>query len=72
MRATIAARLQQAKQQIPHFYTTVDVDVEEISQLRVRLNQQLESEKVRLSLGDFVAKAVADGAGPSSGAQQHV
>lgn len=59
MRATIATRLQQAKQQIPHFYTTIDVDVEEISNLRVRLNQQLESEKIRLSIGDFVAKAVA-------------
>ncbi len=59
MRATIATRLQQAKQQIPHFYTTMDVDVEEISNLRGRLNQQLESEKIRLSLGDFIAKAVA-------------
>ncbi len=59
MRATIATRLQQAKQQIPHFYTTMDVDVEEVSNLRVRLNQQLESEKIRLSIGDFVAKAVA-------------
>ncbi len=59
MRATIAARLQLSKRQIPHFYTTVDVDVEAISQLRTRLNQQLEVERVRLSLGDFVAKALA-------------
>jgi pyruvate dehydrogenase E2 component (dihydrolipoamide acetyltransferase) len=59
MRATIAQRLQQSKQQIPHFYTTVDADVELVAQMRQRLNKQLEAEEVRLSLGDFVAKAIA-------------
>ena len=59
MRATIAQRLQQSKQQIPHFYTTVEADVELIAQMRARLNKQLEAEGVKLSLGDFVAKAVA-------------
>jgi pyruvate dehydrogenase E2 component (dihydrolipoamide acetyltransferase) len=59
MRQTIAARLQQSKQQIPHFYETVDVDVEALSELRERVNKQLEKEKVRLSIGDFIAKAVA-------------
>jgi pyruvate dehydrogenase E2 component (dihydrolipoamide acetyltransferase) len=59
MRATIAQRLQQSKQQVPHFYETVDIDVEELSKLRERLNKQLEKEEVRLSLGDFFAKAVA-------------
>jgi pyruvate dehydrogenase E2 component (dihydrolipoamide acetyltransferase) len=59
MRATIAQRLQQSKQQIPHFYSTVEADVEQIAQMRQRLNKQLEAEEVRLSLGDFVAKAVA-------------
>ena len=59
MRQTIAARLQQSKQQIPHFYETVDVDVEALSELRERVNKQLEKEKIRLSIGDFIAKAVA-------------
>ena len=59
MRATIAQRLQQSKQQIPHFYTTVEADVELISAMRARLNHLLEAEDVKLSLGDFVAKAVA-------------
>jgi pyruvate dehydrogenase E2 component (dihydrolipoamide acetyltransferase) len=59
MRQTIALRLQQSKQQIPHFYETVDVDVEALSELRERINKQLEKEKVRLSIGDFIAKAVA-------------
>jgi pyruvate dehydrogenase E2 component (dihydrolipoamide acetyltransferase) len=59
MRQTIASRLQQSKQQIPHFYETVDIDVEALSELRERVNKQLEKEKVRLSIGDFIAKAVA-------------
>jgi pyruvate dehydrogenase E2 component (dihydrolipoamide acetyltransferase) len=59
MRATIAQRLQQSKQQIPHFYETVEVDVEELMSLRARVNEQLEHEDVHLSLGDFVSKAVA-------------
>jgi len=59
MRQTIASRLQQSKQQIPHFYVTVDIDVEALSELRERVNKQLEKEKIRLSIGDFIAKAVA-------------
>jgi pyruvate dehydrogenase E2 component (dihydrolipoamide acetyltransferase) len=58
MRSAIAAALQKSKQQIPHFYETIDVDVEELSALRVRLNEQLEKQKVKLSLADFIAKAV--------------
>jgi pyruvate dehydrogenase E2 component (dihydrolipoamide acetyltransferase) len=59
MRGVIANRLQQSKQNIPHFYETIDIDVEDLSRLRERLNKQLEREKVRLSLGDLVAKGIA-------------
>jgi len=59
MRAAIAKNLQLSKQSIPHFYETIDVDVEDLSKLRVRMNEMLEPQKVRLSLGDFIAKAVA-------------
>lgn len=59
MRQTIAQRLQQSTQQLPHFYETVDVDVEALTALRERVNKQLEKTGVRLSVGDFVAKAVA-------------
>jgi pyruvate dehydrogenase E2 component (dihydrolipoamide acetyltransferase) len=58
MRSAIAAALQKSKQQIPHFYETIDVDVEEISALRARLNDQLKSQNVKLSLADFIHKAV--------------
>jgi pyruvate dehydrogenase E2 component (dihydrolipoamide acetyltransferase) len=59
MRTAIATALQRSKQNVPHFYETMDIDVEEISRLRERLNQRLEKEKIRLSIGDFVTQAVA-------------
>jgi len=59
IRGVIAQRLQASKQNIPHFYETIDIDVEALSKLRERLNKQLEREKVRLSLGDLVAKGIA-------------
>ena len=58
MRAAIAAALQRSKQQIPHFYETIDVDVEALSDLRAKLNERLKAENVRLSLADFINKAV--------------
>jgi pyruvate dehydrogenase E2 component (dihydrolipoamide acetyltransferase) len=59
MRSTIAAGLQRSKQTVPHFYETVDVDVEAITALRAKLNEQLKAENVKLSVSDFVYKAVA-------------
>ncbi|HEV8604327.1 MAG TPA: dihydrolipoamide acetyltransferase family protein [Tepidisphaeraceae bacterium] len=59
MRLAIATALQRSKQTVPHFYETIDIDVEEISRLRERLNQKLEAEKIRLSIADFLTKGVA-------------
>jgi pyruvate dehydrogenase E2 component (dihydrolipoamide acetyltransferase) len=59
MRSAIARSLLASKQNIPHFYETIDVDVEDLVNLRVKLNELLEPEKIRLSIGDFVSKAVA-------------
>lgn len=58
MRAAIAAALQRSKQLIPHFYETIDVDVEAVSAMRARINQKLEAEKIKLSLADFISMAV--------------
>jgi pyruvate dehydrogenase E2 component (dihydrolipoamide acetyltransferase) len=58
MRAAIAAALQKSKQQVPHFYETIDIDMEAVSTLRERLNEKLEKDKVRLSIADFVTRAV--------------
>ncbi len=57
MRAAIAVALQKSKQTIPHFYETIDIDVEELTKLRERVNTRLEKEKVRLSIADFITKA---------------
>lgn len=59
MRTVIAQRLQQSKQQLPHFYETIDIDVESLTSLREKLNKQLEKEKIRVSLSDFINKAIA-------------
>jgi pyruvate dehydrogenase E2 component (dihydrolipoamide acetyltransferase) len=59
MRKTIAKRMAQAKQEAPEIHVTVDVRVDEVVAVRERLNRQLAAEKVKLSLGDFVTKAVA-------------
>jgi pyruvate dehydrogenase E2 component (dihydrolipoamide acetyltransferase) len=59
MRQAIAKGLQASKQNVPHFYCTIDVDVEELSALRIRLNTALEGDKVRLSIGDLISKGVA-------------
>jgi len=59
MRQVIAQRLQASKQTIPHYYETIDADVEEVSRTRELLNEQLQPDGVRLSIGDFVVKALA-------------
>ncbi|HZZ44024.1 MAG TPA: dihydrolipoamide acetyltransferase family protein [Tepidisphaeraceae bacterium] len=59
MRVAIATALQRSKQNVPHFYESIDIDVEDLSKLRERLNAKLEKEKVRLSIADFISKGVA-------------
>ncbi len=59
MRQTIATRLQQAKQQIPHIYISIEVDVEALMSVREKLNKTLEAEKIRVSVNDLIVKACA-------------
>ncbi len=59
MRKTIARRLVESKQTIPHFTVTMTVNIEPLMQLRGTLNAQLESQGVKLSVNDFVVRAVA-------------
>ena len=59
MRKTIAARMTQAKQTAPEIHVTVDIRVDKLIAVREDLNRQLAAEKIKLSLGDFVTKAVA-------------
>ena len=59
MRRTIAARLTEAKQTIPHFYLRRSVRLDALMAFRETLNKQLESRGVKLSVNDFIIKASA-------------
>jgi pyruvate dehydrogenase E2 component (dihydrolipoamide acetyltransferase) len=64
MRRTIAARLIEAKQTIPHFYLTADVTLDALMMLREEANAGAPKSKngetaYKLSLNDFVIKALA-------------
>ncbi len=59
MRKTIARRMLEAKATAPEIHVTVDIRVDELVAVRERLNKQLAAEKIKLSVGDFVTKAVA-------------
>jgi pyruvate dehydrogenase E2 component (dihydrolipoamide acetyltransferase) len=60
MRKTIAARLSEAKQTIPHFYLRRDIQLDALLKFRSQLNKQLEGRGVKLSVNDFIIKAVAN------------
>jgi pyruvate dehydrogenase E2 component (dihydrolipoamide acetyltransferase) len=64
MRKTIAARLQQAKQLIPHFYLTADVTIDRLTAVREEANAAAPKDRAgqaafRLSLNDFIIRALA-------------
>lgn len=59
MRRTVAARLTEAKQTIPHFYLRRDVTLDALMAFRADLNRQLEPRGVKLSVNDFIIKACA-------------
>lgn len=59
MRKTIAQRMVESKKLAPEIHVTVDIRADAIVAIREQLNKQLASEKIKLSLGDFVTKAVA-------------
>lgn len=59
MRQTIAKRLTQSKQQIPHYYLTVNLKVDELLDMRQRFNSMLSKDGVKLSVNDFIVKAAA-------------
>ena len=64
MRKTIARRLTESKQTVPHFYVSVDCVLENLLPLRERLNQQAPRDKDdkpawKVSVNDFIIKAMA-------------
>ena len=59
MRATIAKRLIESKTTIPHYQVTVSARLDALLSLREQLNEQLESQGVKLSVNDFLVRACA-------------
>ncbi len=58
MRKTVARRLSESKRTVPHFYLTVDCDIDRLLELRKELNGRAE-EGVKLSVNDMIIKAAA-------------
>ncbi|NOU34655.1 MAG: 2-oxo acid dehydrogenase subunit E2, partial [Polyangiaceae bacterium] len=64
MRKTIARRLTESKQTVPHFYLTIDVDAGALLELRESINRDLASESktdkpLKVSVNDLLIKACA-------------
>jgi len=59
MRQTIAARMVASKQQVPHFYITVAVEMDAALALRAQINDSLKPEGIKISVNDMVIRAVA-------------
>jgi pyruvate dehydrogenase E2 component (dihydrolipoamide acetyltransferase) len=58
LRSAIGRRMSESKQQLPHFYVSHEYDVEKLMQARKEINELL-SEGEKLSVNDFIVKAVA-------------
>jgi pyruvate dehydrogenase E2 component (dihydrolipoyllysine-residue acetyltransferase) len=56
MRRIIAKRMQEAKATIPHFYLTVDCEIDLLLRMRKEINENTD---LKVSVNDFVIKAVA-------------
>lgn len=59
MQKTIARRLTESKQTIPHFYISNEIDMTEVLKLRQELNLALAEEGIKISVNDLIVKACA-------------
>lgn len=65
MRKVIAKRLQESKQVVPHFYLSIDVEIDALLEARAQLNKHAEAQgkdgkpAYKLSVNDMVIKATA-------------
>ena len=59
MRKTIARRLTESKQQVPHIYLTVDIQLDRLLKLRSEMNAGLAGRGIKLSVNDMLIKALA-------------
>lgn len=59
MRKTIATKLSQSKQTIPHYYLRREVELDSLLKLRSKVNSFLAKKGQKVSINDFVISAVA-------------
>jgi pyruvate dehydrogenase E2 component (dihydrolipoamide acetyltransferase) len=59
IRKVIAAKLTESKTTVPHYYLTIDIDLEQAQELRSKFNTTLADRGKKLSINDFVMKASA-------------
>jgi len=59
MRRVIGKRLQASKMEVPHYYLTVDVEMDKVMALRKEINTSYEKEGIKVSVNDFIIKATA-------------
>ena len=57
MRRTIARRLTESKQTVPHYYLTIDTDIGPLADARKAMNAELEAEGRKVSLNDLIIKS---------------
>ncbi|NOY90461.1 MAG: 2-oxo acid dehydrogenase subunit E2 [Deltaproteobacteria bacterium] len=58
-RRTIARRLTESTQGVPHYYLTIDIDAEPLVDARRRINAELTQQGEKVSLNDLILKACA-------------
>ncbi len=59
MQRTIARRLTESKQTIPHFYVGAEIDMTDVLAMRQKLNANLDEDGVKISVNDLIIKACA-------------
>lgn len=59
MRRVIGSRLAQSKQELPHYYVTTDITMDKVMKLREVFNKSLADKGAKLSVNDFIVKAVS-------------
>ena len=59
MRKVIARRLTESKTQVPHFYVSVDIELDALLDLRSKLNATAQENSFKISVNDMMIKAVA-------------
>ncbi|HCP00796.1 MAG TPA: pyruvate dehydrogenase complex dihydrolipoamide acetyltransferase, partial [Rhodospirillaceae bacterium] len=59
IRKVIARRMTQSKQQVPHFYLTVDCEIDRLLEARKNLNARAKDGEFKISVNDMIIKAAA-------------